>query len=275
MSETGRNDALRQEVLSRRQQIVTALERDRGTKVITLIHRRELWDEKSPYITVEDSEFVLAQITHTPRDRPIDLVLHTPGGLALASEMIAMALRRHSAPVTVIVPFYAMSGGTLIALAADEIRMAPYSVLGPVDPQVYGVPAAVLLRVLAARALGTVSDDLLVKAEVARLAMQNVQGFVYRLLEGRYPPEVARVTAEFLTGGYVAHDTPITLEVMASLGVHVREGIPRLVYDLFSTCAFGVCRRPCLAHYEDPVPGSTTAGPAPQSMHAQAAGFRS
>jgi hypothetical protein len=275
MSETGRNDALRQEVLSRRQQIVTALERDRGTKVITLIHRRELWDEKSPYITVEDSEFVLAQITHTPRDRPIDLVLHTPGGLALASEMIAMALRRHSAPVTVIVPFYAMSGGTLIALAADEIRMAPYSVLGPVDPQVYGVPAAVLLRVLAARALGTVSDDLLVKAEVARLAMQNVQGFVYRLLEGRYPPEVARVTAEFLTGGYVAHDTPITLEVMASLGVHVREGIPLLVYDLFSTCAFGVCRRPCLAHYEDPVPGSTTAGPAPQSMHAQAAGFRS
>lgn len=250
-AETRSKEALRQQIMAQRKEILVALERDRGTKVITLIHRREPWDEESQYITVEDSEFVLTQITRTPPDRPIDLILHTPGGLALASEMIAIAIKRHPAPVTVMVPFYAMSGGTLIALAADEIRMAPYSVLGSVDPQLFGVPAAVLLRVAAAKPPGGAGDDLMVKAEVARLAVQNVQGFVRQLLEDRLPPEMAAATADFLTGGYISHDTPITLDVVATLGLNVREGIPPHVYDLFSTCAFGVCRRPCLARYDD------------------------
>jgi ClpP class serine protease len=39
-----------------------------------------------------------------------------------------------------------MSGGTLIALAADEIVMTPYSVLGPIDPQLRDLPAASLIK---------------------------------------------------------------------------------------------------------------------------------
>lgn len=248
-SESRDKESLRQRIMAQRKEILVALERERGTKAITLIHRREPWDEQSDYITVEDSEFVLAQITHTPPDRPIDLILHTPGGLALASEMIAIAIKHHPAPVSVIVPFYAMSGGTLIALAADEIRMAPYSVLGPVDPQVFGVPAAVLLRVLGSMPRGSVSAELMVKAEVARLAVQNVQGFIHRLLEERQPPAAAAAAADFLASGYISHDTPITLDVLATLGLNVQAGIPPQVYDLFSTCAFGVCKRPCLAQY--------------------------
>ncbi len=54
---------------------------------------------------------------------PLDLVLQTPGGLVLASLQIAQAIRDHRGKVTVFVPHYAMSGGTLIALAADEIAM--------------------------------------------------------------------------------------------------------------------------------------------------------
>ena len=56
---------------------------------------------------------------------PIDIILHTPGGLALAATQIAMALKAHPAKKTVIVPHYAMSGGTLIAFAADKIIMDP------------------------------------------------------------------------------------------------------------------------------------------------------
>lgn len=255
-AQTRDKESLRQQIMAQRKEILVALERERGTKAITLIHRREPWDEESQYITIEDSEFVLTQITRTPPDRPIDLILHTPGGIALASEMIAMAIKHHPAPVTVMVPFYAMSGGTLIALAADEIRMAPYSVLGPVDAQVFGVPAAALLRVLAGKPPESVGDDLMVKAEVARLAVQNVQGFVSQLLQDRLPAAMVAATAEFLTGGYISHDTPITLDVVATLGLNVREGIPPHVYDLFSTCAFGVCKRPCLARYDEAGTGS-------------------
>jgi len=240
----------RSEVMARRREILTAFEHERGSKAITLIHRHEPWEDDQQYITVEDSEFVLMQIRHTPRDVPIDLIIHTPGGLALAAEMIAMAVKDHPARVTAIIPFYAMSGGTLIALAADEIRMERFTTLGPVDPQIMGYPAAALLRVLAQKPIEAVSDEIIVRAEVARLAMQNVQGFVRWLLEGRLPREQAMRLADYLTGGYLAHDTPITLDAVAGFGLRVTEGVPALVYDLFSTCEFGVCKRPCLARYD-------------------------
>lgn len=243
-------ESRRREVMAKRRHILSAFERERGTKAIILIHRREPWEDDQEYITIEDSEFVLTQIKHTPRDVPIDIIIHTPGGLALAAEMIAMALKDHPAKITAIVPFYAMSGGTLIALAADEIVMERFTTLGPVDPQIMGYPAAALLRVLAQKPITAVSDDMIVKAEVARLAIQNVKGFVQWLLEGRMPSEQAAGLADFLTGGYLGHDTPITLDAMAEFGLNVKQGVPALVYDLFSTCEFGVCKRPCLAHYD-------------------------
>ncbi len=261
--ETEQRERRRSEIMARRREILSVLERERGTKAITLIHRRELWDDEQQYITVEDSEFVLMQIKHTPPQVPIDLIMHTPGGLALAAEMIAMAIRDHPAKVTAIIPFYAMSGGTLIALAADEILMERYTTLGPVDPQIMGYPAAALLRVLAQKPIEAVSDEMIVRVEIARLAVQTVRGFVQWLLDGRLPREQAAALADFLTGGYFAHDTPITLEAVAGFGLNVKEGVPPLVYDLFSTCEFGVCKRPCLANYDDAGVGHAEPQPAP------------
>lgn len=158
-----------------------------------------------------------------------------------------------------------MSGGTLIALAADEILMEQFTTLGPVDPQVMGYPAGALLRVLAQKPVASVSDDMIVKAEVARLAVRNVKGFVQWLLEGRMPREQAVELSDFLTGGYFAHDTPITLAAVAGFGLNVTEGVPSLVYDLFSTCEFGVCKRPCLAIYDQAGVGHAGIGQSPSA----------
>jgi ClpP class serine protease len=141
----------------RRVRAIRGLERIRKTRVITMIHRQETMNflgfPIARYIDIEDSEKVLRAIRLTPPEMPVDLVLHTPGGLVLAAEQIASALRRHPGTVTVFVPHYAMSGGTLIALAADEIVMDPNAVLGPVDPQLGmgqgSVAAASILRALA------------------------------------------------------------------------------------------------------------------------------
>jgi ClpP class serine protease len=62
--------------------------------------------------------------------------------LVLAALQIAWAIREHEGKVTVIVPHYAMSGGTLIAPSADEIVMSKHAVLGPIDPQLGESPAA-------------------------------------------------------------------------------------------------------------------------------------
>jgi hypothetical protein len=72
-------------------------------------------------IDLEDAQTIIAAIKDTPEDMPIDFVIHTPGGLVLAAMQIARAVEARKAKVTVYVPAYAMSGGTLIALAANEI----------------------------------------------------------------------------------------------------------------------------------------------------------
>jgi membrane-bound ClpP family serine protease len=139
---------IQQRVLAmRRAQALRALEKRNHSRAITLIHRREgftiLGIPFGGYIDIDDSEAVIRAIEMTGSQRPIDLVLHTPGGLVLAAEQIAAALADHPGPVTVHVPHYAMSGGTLIALAADRIVLSPSAVLGPVDPQLgeYAAPS--------------------------------------------------------------------------------------------------------------------------------------
>jgi len=132
--------------------LLNSLSRKRGSRVISMIHRMEAFSflgiPLSRHIDIEDSEQVLRAIRRTPKDVPIDIILHTPGGLVLAAEQIARAIAGHEAKVTVFVPHYAMSGGTLLALAADEIIMDEHAVLGPIDPQLGNYPAVSILRAI-------------------------------------------------------------------------------------------------------------------------------
>jgi ClpP class serine protease len=129
-----------------RDNAISTLEKNRGSRVIVLIHRQEsvnvLGVPVVRYINIEDSEDILRAIRLTDPKMPLDLILHTPGGLVVAASQIARAIKRHPAKTAVFVPHYAMSGGTLIALAANEIVMDVNAVLGPIDPQLGDFPAA-------------------------------------------------------------------------------------------------------------------------------------
>lgn len=232
------------EILAWRRRIIEDLGRERGTKVITMIHKKELWTEpgEDPEIGIEDTEKVLMELQKTPPDQPVDLIIHTPGGYALAAQMMAMAIKFHPSKVTVMVPFYAMSGGSLMSLAAGEIRMEKYSVLGPVDPQIPTpdgmYPAGSLGTLVKTKPIQTISDRMLVLAEGGNLEIENAKAFVMWLLEDKMDKEQAERVADFLARGYMSHATPITLDVARALGLNVVEGIPDKVYELFKTFAF-------------------------------------
>ena len=148
-----------------RQRMIAKIEHDRGSRVILLVHRQETMNFLGfpvfRYIDVDDSEEVIRAIHMTDKDVPIDLILHTPGGLVLASLQIAEAIRKHKGKVTAIIPHYAMSGGTLISLAASEIVMSEHAVLGPVDPQVGKYPAASVLKVIKRKPVAEIDDETL------------------------------------------------------------------------------------------------------------------
>ena len=177
-------------------------ERERSSRVIAMIHRQEgaslLGVPVAGSISIDDSEAVLRAIRLTPPEQPIDIILHTPGGLVLAAEQIAKALVERKGKVTVFVPHYAMSGGTLIALAADEIVMDANAVLGPVDPQIGDMPAASIVKAVTIKGPRNVSDEMLVLADIAQKARVQVASFVVQVLLKQMPEKQALQVATVL-----------------------------------------------------------------------------
>lgn len=221
-----------------RYRMLARIEQQRNSRVILLVHRQEtmgfLGFPVVRYIDINDAQDVLRAIQLTDDNVPIDLVLHTPGGLVLASLQIARAVRRHKGKVRVIVPHYAMSGGTLIALAADEIIMSQHAVLGPVDPQLGEYPAASLVKVLREKPIHEIDDATIVRADIADKALRQVRQAVRELLDGRMPPEAADRLAEQLTQGTWTHDYPITADAARAMGLPVSTDIPEAFLQLMS-----------------------------------------
>jgi ClpP class serine protease len=228
---------LRQRMLeAMRMRKISKLELERKSRVILLVHRQEtmrlLGFPIARYIDINDSEEVLRAIQMTDADVPLDLVLHTPGGLVLAALQIAKAVSEHKAKVTVFVPHYAMSGGTLIALAADEIVMSNHSVLGPIDPQLGESPAASLIKVVEEKPIARTDDHTLVLADVGRKAIAQVRQAATELLNRRLPAEQASALAEKLTSGTWTHDYPIWASTGKTLGLPISNEMPNDVLQL-------------------------------------------
>jgi ClpP class serine protease len=130
------------------------------------------------------------------------------------------------------VPHYAMSGGTLIALAADEIVIDPHAALGPVDPQLGQYPAASLVEV--ARLPGEHDDQTLIMADVARKALAQVKGLTARLVEQHMTPERAHDVAHLLASGVWTHDHPLQASELVALGLPARVGVPQQERELMT-----------------------------------------
>ena len=215
---------------------IALLERKRNSRVILLVHRQEtmrlLGFPLVRYIDVNDSEQVLRAIQMTDQEVPLDIILHTPGGLVLAASQIARAIRDHKARVTVFVPHYAMSGGTLIALAGDQIVMSPHAVLGPVDPQLGQNPAASLIKVVEQKPIAEIDDQTLVMADVGRKAIAQVKKTARELLERQLSPDQAETLAEKLATGTWTHDYPILPREAQEFGLKVSTEMPEDVLQL-------------------------------------------
>ena len=251
-----------------RQRLIARIERERRSRVILLVHRQETMSVLGfpvlRYIDVNDSENVMRAIHLTDSTVPLDIVLHTPGGLVLAALQIARAIHKHQGKVTAFVPHYAMSGGTLIALAADEIVMSEYAVLGPVDPQLGQYPAASILTAVDRKPVADVDDNTLILADQGRKAIVQVRESVRELLDGKGPNDKVEDLARLLSEGAWTHDHPITFETARAFGLPVRSDMPAEVLDLMGMYPQPVRRQPSVEYLPqrrraEGVPGS--AGP--------------
>jgi ClpP class serine protease len=251
----------RQYLLAQRRRALAVISRKRQATVITLIHRQEqlslLGFPIVRYIDIDDAESVLRAIFEAPDERPIEIVLHTPGGMVIAARQIASALVDHPGRVTAVVPHYAMSGGTLIALAADEIVVEEHAALGPVDPQLGQYPAASLVEV--SKLPGDHDDETLIMADVGRKAIWQTEGFTRRLLERHMTPPRARDVAHLLATGVYTHDHPLQASDLRALGLPITVGVPGEERELMALYPQPRGRTPAVEY----VPGPRSPSPAP------------
>jgi ClpP class serine protease len=243
--------------------VLRSLQKKRNSQVITLIHRQEflsfLGVNLTRFINIEDSEQILRAIRLTPGHTPIDLILHTPGGLILASEQISAALQKHPAKVTVFVPHYAMSGGTMIALSADEIVMDENAVLGPVDPQIGSYPAVSILKAVELKNRNRLDDQTLILADIATKAVKQVEDTIYRILLKHMDEDKSRQIALVLSQGRWTHDFPLTSEILKEFGLRISNDVPWEIYSLMAFYPQPPSRRPSVQYI--PLPGESGENP--------------
>ncbi len=97
-------------------------------------------------INDKDKNAFMANIHRLDRSKGLDLVIHTPGGDLAATESIVDYLHEmFGNDIRAIIPQIAMSAGTMIAISCKEILMGKQSNLGPIDPQMGGVPCQAVL----------------------------------------------------------------------------------------------------------------------------------
>lgn len=180
----------------------TALAEDRS--VIPII---------TPVIDLAVADYVLARIEHLPSDE-VTVILHTPGGCVTSCVLIADALALVPRS-TAIVPYMAMSGGTLIALSATEIAMGRNAALSAVDPVVFGKRAKHI-------EVGD-EDGLHATAREYEEAMKaHLQETLRaRLLASKGEAAVERAMDVFM-GVDAPHEWPIHLPALKELGLPVR-----------------------------------------------------
>lgn len=118
-------------------------------------------------------------------NKGLDLILHTPGGSPTASESIVNYLRSKFSDIRVIVPQLAMSAGTMIACSSNQIVMGQHSSLGPVDPQINGVPAYNIIQEFA-----QAKEDL----------AKSPENFAYwKMTLEKYPPTIVKIAADAIS----------------------------------------------------------------------------
>ncbi|MED5550729.1 MAG: hypothetical protein VX529_15365 [Pseudomonadota bacterium] len=205
--------------------------RSRGSLVLPIVHH-----EVDEYIDTDTAIEAIDIIRHAQDNAPIDIVLHTPGGIASATQQILHALKHHPGRKTAFLPYRAKSAGTMIALACDEIVMGTSAVLGPIDPQYAWMPAPILAALTEHKSADRVSDEMLILSKMARQAVDEARRFSCDYVNDAHKQDGTCALTNDLIGGGRNHDYPILPQEAASFGLNISTAMPE--------AAFGICQPP-------------------------------
>ncbi len=197
-------------------------------------------------ITEEDVQGLM-EVIYELKSSELDLILHSPGGSAEATEAIVTYLRSKFTNIRVIIPHAAMSAATMLACSANRIVMGKHSFLGPIDPQfilqtplgIQVVPAQAILdqfrraqeecknpQMLSSwlPILSQYGPALLVQCDNAiQLSQELVTTWLHNYMFGGLSPNPSKSIADKLSshGDFKSHSRHISLVAAQEMGLRI------------------------------------------------------
>jgi len=200
-----------------------------GHKLIVLVH-----DEKGEVADADVTQ-VLETVNTLDKKIPIDVILHTHGGLVGPTMQIAEVLAKRRKTRT-YVPFFAHSGGTLIALSTEKIFMGKGAALGPIDVQFAGRPAHDIIRIV--EELGNdASAEWRSLAKNAKRVLKDWSSDVCKLINKSHKGWFGRrgcALAVTLTSGEMYHGRSINFSEAKKLHINVSDDFAKSVFALLN-----------------------------------------
>ncbi len=214
--------------------LLSKYEAEHDTKVIFINHEEtSIYGVYSSWkqLDYKDAKEFTNIMGKLKSNQHITLVMNTLGGQLTSAQVIIKAIQQHHGHITVVVPHMCCSAGTLIALACDEIVMAPNAYCGPIDPQIGPLSLVNIIKFCE-----NYKDSQSVFGDVIKFGLGMANSSMDRvrsILETIIPDKNIRsnVEEELLSGKYT-HDTPIFRDLMSSL-VCVSDDYPNDVHELY------------------------------------------
>jgi ATP-dependent protease ClpP protease subunit len=177
----------------------------------------------------------------------IHLILHTLGGYSLPSFIIAEAIMKYKGVVTVYVPYVAMSGGTVIALAADKICMGNAARLGPVDSIYRGHSFSILKELRNLKEPPYIEDQILLNYLEAEKYEDYSKREILKITNEKHLQKSGQNIARELSAGTMSHGEGLDYEWLNACGMIVEDSCPELVYQITDAQIHVIKNRPTKA----------------------------
>ena len=159
------------------------------------------------------------------KGKSFDLILHTPGGDIFSAIFISRLFKKYPGKIRAIIPLYAMSGGTLLALSCDKLYMSDTACLGPVDPQLgsffrFGSAKSwdKILKFKGKKA----EDQSISFAHTGKQYTKSIRDHLINSIDFGLSKEDKKTLASFLTSGSVEHAHPLTKTDLQSFGMPIK-----------------------------------------------------
>lgn len=202
-------------------------------------------DSAQQQIVFDEAFEAVASIRQANPRSKIVIVLHTLGGYARPAHMIALALKQHlkkakahnpkrDPHVIAYVPYVAMSGGAMIALAAEKVVMDPTASLGPIDTIYGSFPTETYRDLLEQKGPLATQDLLVMVAHEAEKYEAYAQRIAREIVHPNHKAEDKdpNFLADYLSAGKLSHSEAISPEAADKLGMNVSTKIPADIYGL-------------------------------------------